>query len=51
MGHVSTPEPTSEVGGVRSQRMRVSAGALLISEARSGAEGRVAAPDPYWMMR
>jgi hypothetical protein len=47
MGHVSAPEPTTEVGVVQSQRMCVSAGSLLSSEAESGAKGRVAAPDPY----
>jgi hypothetical protein len=51
MGHVSAPEPTTEVGVVQSQRMCVSAGSLLSSEAGSGAKGRVAAPDPYYMAR
>jgi hypothetical protein len=43
---VSAAEPTSEAGAVRSRRTRVSVGPLLSGEVRSGAEGRVAAPDP-----
>jgi hypothetical protein len=46
MGHVSAPEPTSEVGAVRSWGTRVSAGALLCGEAGSDAEGHVAALEP-----
>jgi hypothetical protein len=49
MGHVTAPDPTTEVGGVRSRRTRVSAGSLHSSEMGSDAEGRVAAPDPSWM--
>jgi hypothetical protein len=51
MGHVSAPEPTTEVGAVRSQRTRVSAGSLLSVEAGSGAEGHMAVSDPSWMAR
>jgi hypothetical protein len=46
MGHVSASEPISEVGVARSQRMRVSTGALLGDEAGSGASGHVIAPEP-----
>jgi hypothetical protein len=51
MGHMSAPEPTSEVGAVQSRRTRVSDGPLLSDETGSGAEGRVTAPDPSWMVR
>jgi hypothetical protein len=51
VGHVLASEPISEAGVVRSRRIRVSAGALLGGEAGSGAEGCVAASDPFWMVR
>jgi hypothetical protein len=51
MEHVSALEPTSKTGAVQSQRTRVSAEALLSSEAGSGVEGRVAVSDPFWMAR
>jgi hypothetical protein len=51
MEHVSAPKPTSKAGAVQSQRTRVSAEALLSSEAGSGVEGRVAVSDPFWMAR
>jgi hypothetical protein len=50
MSHVSAPEPTSEAGAVRSRRTRVSARPVLSDEVRFGAEGRVATPDPSWMV-
>jgi hypothetical protein len=51
MGHVPAPESTTEAGVVQSRRMHVSAESFLISKVGSGAEGRVAAPDPSRMAR
>jgi hypothetical protein len=51
MGHVSAPEPTSEVGAVRSRRMRISAGPLLSGEAGFDVERRMTVSDPSWMVK
>jgi hypothetical protein len=44
MGHVTAPELPSQGGRVLSHGTHGSTGAHLIREARSGAEGHVAAP-------
>jgi hypothetical protein len=51
MGHMSAPEPTTEVGVVQSQRTPISAGSLLSSVAGSSAKERAVASDPSWMAR
>jgi hypothetical protein len=49
IGHVPAPEPTTEEGAIWSQRTCASAGTLLSSEVRFGAEERVAEPLGTWL--